>query len=137
MLNDLDKLLEKVVGPIKKLEFYQSREFRIKFIKISGIVFLILISSLFIVNRWSGEGESNKKILKKISEFMVLPDEEPTLAAVTDVEPIKNNLFFKGANKGDKLFLYKNSGKVILYSIKLNRILNVGSMDEAKIRLKN
>jgi len=51
-----------------------------------------------------------------ISKFMDLPtDETPTLATVTDKEKLKDQDFFKKAENGDKILIYANAKKAILY----------------------
>ncbi len=64
--------------------------------------------------------------IKKISNLMVLPtDETPTLATVSDPDKLKDQAFFAKAQKGDKVLIYAKAKKAILYSVSMNKILEV------------
>ena len=70
-----------------------------------------------------------KEITNKIGEFLELPtDEQPTLATVTDQEKLKDQLFFKKAQNGDKILIYTNAKKAILYRPKTNKIIEVAPL---------
>lgn len=63
---------------------------------------------------------------KKISVLMTLPtDEQPTIATVADVTKLKDQVFFKNAKNGDKVLIYTKNRKAILYSVGMNKILDV------------
>ncbi len=68
-----------------------------------------------------------KALVAEISKSLTLPkDEEPTIATVTDPEKLSEQFFFKNVQKGDKLLIYQNSKKVILYRPSENRVIEVG-----------
>ena len=70
-----------------------------------------------------------KEILKKISEFMILPtDEEPNVATVLDTNQLKDQPFFVQAQNGDKVIIYTKADKAILYRPSTNKIVNVSSV---------
>jgi cell division protein FtsN len=70
--------------------------------------------------------EDLQEVIEKVSRIMVLPDdEEPTLATVSDPEKLTDQPFFKRAEKGDKVLLYSQSKKAILYSVSKDKILEV------------
>lgn len=65
-----------------------------------------------------------------VGKLMVLPtDEQPTVASVTDPEKLKGQDFFINAQIGDKVLIYQNNRKAILYSPKLNKILEVSPVN--------
>lgn len=61
-----------------------------------------------------------------VAHLMVLPDEAPTLATVTDVDKLKDQDFFQNAQNGDKVLIFKNARKAILYRPLVNKIIEVG-----------
>lgn len=69
-------------------------------------------------------------LLGNLSKLIILPDgEDPTVATVTDVEALKENQpFFEKAENGDKLVVYTNAKKAIIYSPTRNVIVNVGAL---------
>src|SRR5437773_9402672 len=67
--------------------------------------------------------ESND-LIAKVSKLIVLPSgEAPTVATVSDPEALKDQPFFASAHKGDKVLIYAQAKKAILYSVALNKII--------------
>ncbi len=70
------------------------------------------------------------KVVAQVGKLMVLPtDEQPTVASVTDPEKLKGQDFFINAKTGDKVLIYQNNRKAILYSPTLNKILEVSPIN--------
>lgn len=68
-----------------------------------------------------------KRLTEEIGKLMVLPqDEMPTVATVTDVSKLLANPFFSQAQKGDRVLIYANAKKVILYRPGEKKIVDVG-----------
>jgi len=73
--------------------------------------------------------EANDLVIK-ISKLAVLPTgETPTVATVSDPEALKDQPFFASAQKGDKVLIYAQAKKAILYSVLLNKILNIAPLN--------
>lgn len=71
-----------------------------------------------------------QQVIDDVSELMVLPaDEVPTLATVTDTKKLEGQPFFANAKIGDKILIYTNLKKVILYSPTMNKIVEVGGIN--------
>jgi hypothetical protein len=56
---------------------------------------------------------------------MVLPDEQPTLASVTDKSKLSDQPFFQKAENGDKILIFVQSRKAILYRPSIKKIIDV------------
>lgn len=68
--------------------------------------------------------EEIKSVTSAISKFMDLPtDEQPTIATVTDKEKLKEQDFFKKSENGDKILIYTNTRKAILFRPSTGRII--------------
>lgn len=80
---------------------------------------------------------SEMQIIEKISQAMILPEESPAFSTVNNEEPLINIPFFKGVKKGDKLIVFKTAGRAILYDPDGQKIRNVGSAEEAGIKLSD
>jgi hypothetical protein len=69
-------------------------------------------------------------LVEKVSKLVVLPtDETPTIATVTDQDALKDQPFFATAEKDDKVLIYAKAQKAILYSVRLNKILEIAPLN--------
>ncbi len=65
-----------------------------------------------------------------IGKFMELPSGEvPTLATVTDREKLAEQPFFQKAENGDKVLIYSQSGRAILYRPSTKKIVDVTTVN--------
>jgi hypothetical protein len=69
-------------------------------------------------------------LVSKIGELVLLPEgETPTVATVSDPEALKDQTFFAQAVKGDKVLIYAQAKKAILYSVSMNKIIEVAPLN--------
>lgn len=67
------------------------------------------------------------QILAKIENVLELPKTEvPSLATVTDPSKLKNQAFFAAAEVGDRVLLYTEAGRAVLYRPKTGKVIEVG-----------
>lgn len=65
-------------------------------------------------------------IVAKVGRLVVLPDNEaPTLATIADPEQLKDQPFFARAKKGDKVLVYNQAKKAILYDPVQDKIIEI------------
>jgi hypothetical protein len=76
--------------------------------------------------------EEIARVVAKVGKLMVLPNETPSMATVVDPKELSKEAFFAKANVGDKVILYPNARKVILYNPDQNRIIEVATLDIGK-----
>ncbi len=67
-------------------------------------------------------------LLEKIAKHAVLPKEKnPVVAVINDVEQLAATQdFYSMAHNGDKVVIYSNARKAIIYDEKADRIVNIG-----------
>ncbi len=69
-------------------------------------------------------------VVKKVSHLILLPtDEQPTLATISDASKTKGQPFFTNAKNGDKLLVYTQARKAILYRPSTNLIIEVAPLN--------
>lgn len=70
------------------------------------------------------------KVVKKVGDLIVLPEgEQPTIATVTDLAPLKDQPFFAHAEINDKVLIYQTAAKAILYRPSANKIIEVAPIN--------
>lgn len=88
--------------------------------------------SFYFYNKSSSNDVDQKEIaavIAVVGELIVLPDEEPTLATVTDPEKLRDQPFFAKAKIGDKVLLYPIAKKIILYDPEVNKIIEAAVLN--------
>lgn len=71
----------------------------------------------------------NQKILDSLKKIMVLPDETPTIATVSDKDKLASQPFFAKAKNGDKVLLFIQAKKVILYDPITSKIIDIAPLN--------
>ncbi len=72
----------------------------------------------------STNGDS-QQVIARVGALMLLPDETPVIAVVSDLSKLKGQRFFVNAEEGDVVLMYPHAQKAILYSPTLNKIIEV------------
>lgn len=81
-------------------------------------------------NPESNTNTEARALAQRVGMLMVLPEDEvPTIATVSNPKALQNQAFFTDAKVGDKVLIYYNAQKAILYDPVANKIINVVSVD--------
>jgi len=72
--------------------------------------------------------EETKRLTDKVGRLYQLPDEEPLTGEVKDKDKLRDQPFFKNAQNGDKLLIYKMAKLAIIYREEENKLVNVGPL---------
>ena len=68
--------------------------------------------------------KENELLIEEVGRLILLPQETPTIATVTDPSKLSDQAFFINAQVGYKVLVY--SKKAILYDPVLHKIIEVG-----------
>lgn len=78
----------------------------------------------------TGASDEGRLLIERVSKLIVLPtDEQPTIATVSDPEQLRGQPFFSRAKRGDKVLIYTNARKAILYDPAANKIVEVAPLN--------
>jgi cell division protein FtsB len=67
--------------------------------------------------------EEVRQLTEKVGNLVVLPNETPTLATVNDPAKLKDQAFFAQAEKGDKVLIFTQAKRAILYRPSTNKVI--------------
>lgn len=74
--------------------------------------------------------EEAADLVAQVGKLIVLPEGEiPTVATVADPEKLKDQPFFARAKTGDKVLIYTNAKKALLYDVENNKIVEVAPIN--------
>jgi len=103
------------------------------FITVVALVLAGLMYAQLMKAKQNPQAQAQKEVrelVAKVSKLVVLPEgENPTIATVSDPEALKDQVFFTNAQKGDKVLIYTNAKKAVLYSVTTNKILDVAPLN--------
>ena len=68
------------------------------------------------------------EIMQKVSKLADLPPETPNIATVQDINVLKGQLFFSKAENGDKVLIFQNAKRAILYRPSTNKIIEYSTI---------
>lgn len=76
-----------------------------------------------------------KSMTQVVSQQVTLPkDEQPVVATVSDISKLPKEAFFKNAQDGDKILMYKKDKKAILYRPSTGQVVTVAVLDFQNIK---
>lgn len=70
-------------------------------------------------------------LLTELSKHIQLPNEIPTLATVTDKTKLQDQPFFQNSQDGDKLIIFPQASKAILYRPSTKKIIDMSNLSIA------
>lgn len=73
--------------------------------------------------------EEERIVLESLSKLIELPEgETPSIATILDIEKLMDQPFFAKANNGDKIIIYSQARKAILWRPSSNKIIEVAPL---------
>ena len=74
--------------------------------------------------------QETARIKQAVAKLIDVPsDEDPTIASVVDSTKLKNQAFFAKAENGDKVLMYAQAKKAILYRPSTNKVIEVAPIN--------
>lgn len=87
-------------------------------------------SQALLKNPTQAAEEEIKVLMAKVGRLVELPSgEEPTVATVSDKEKLKDQPFFTKSENGDKVLIYTNAKKAVLYRPATNKVIDIAPIN--------
>ncbi len=99
---------------------------------------LLLVGGFFLfknitqVNKNSQEAtqDETKRLVSEVGKLIDLPSgEDPTVATITDITKLAGQPFFQNAKNGDKVLIYNNARKAIIYDPNAKKVIDVAPIN--------
>jgi hypothetical protein len=84
------------------------------------------------LNKSSNAGTQVDDTLIKVGKLIKLPNETPEIATITDIEKLRNQSVFKNAQNGDRVLIFTEAKRAIVYRPSENIIIDVGNISLSK-----
>jgi hypothetical protein len=107
----------------------------IKIVLVVGVMFGLMIAGYFLLKYRQNVKDVNleaQKTVEQVSKIIILPDENPTVATVTDIGKLAGQKFFEKAQNGDRVLIFTNAKEVILYRPMINKIVALGPVESGQ-----
>jgi hypothetical protein len=135
---------------VEKVEVNTKIKFRFKFSKkhaiiLVSLILIALIPSFYFYNQYqttknllqnpkNATAAETRSLIDSVGKLIELPtSEQPRLATVTDVTQLAGQPFFAHAKNGDKVLIYAQAGKAILYRESINKIIEVSPVSATSV----
>ena len=97
---------------------------------VAGLLYYFVVAPK---NPQQAAADEARRVVAAVGKLIVLPpDEQPIIATVADPSKLEGQPFFQNAKKGDKVLIYNNAKKAILYSPEQNRVVDVAPLSIGK-----
>lgn len=68
-------------------------------------------------------------LIQRVASLVLVPSETPTIATVTERDKLSKEGFFADAENGDKVLVYSNANKAVLYRPSIDKIISVSGIN--------
>lgn len=86
-------------------------------------------SQQLLKNPTQAAAEDLRALVAAVGKVIELPNEEPTLATVTDREKLSSQPFFAKSQNGDKVLIFQLNKKAILYRPSTAKVIEVSTLN--------
>lgn len=136
--------MAEVETEVKKSKFNLKKLLRVKTLVIAGVLVLALGGAGFLytknqnlkkenarlANPQEAAKEETERLKQDVGALIELPaNESPTVATVVDASKLKEQAFFANAQNGDRVLMFPQAKKAILYRPSTKKIIEVAPIN--------
>lgn len=147
---DDELMMQHGVTPVKRSSFKLPKSsFKVPSLKLKSpltvvaIVFLVLVGGGLGYQKYASLEAENQRLSKpeaaaedeasriksEVAQLIELPNETPTIATVVDAEKLRTQPFFASAQNGDRVLLFAQAKKAILYRPSTKKLVEVAPIN--------
>lgn len=104
------------------------------------VLCIAVVTSLFFYSKYQKSQDQLKNpqtaaqaqtqdLVDQVGKLTDLPQGKPTVATVSDVSKLSSQSFFVNAKNGDKVLIYSDAKKAILYRPSQDKVINIAPLD--------
>lgn len=95
------------------------------------LIFLISQDQNFsrLLGKQSDKPTNAEEIIEAVGKFVELPKETPTVSSIADVSKLKDQPFFAKAQNGDKVLVFAQAQRAIIYRPSINKIIEISTIN--------
>ena len=94
---------------------------------ITGLVICALVAAVTVFfMRGRLEPKTDEDVIKRVGQHIVLPDETPSVTTVENAGALSSQPFFASVKDGDKILIFQQAARIIIYRPSKNILVNVG-----------
>lgn len=119
------------------------KSFRLKSKPVAALVLVLIVavaSSVYFYTKYKDSQDQLKHpetvaqaqtndLIVQVARHTELPQGKPTVATVSDVSKLSNQTFFVNAKNGDKVLIYSEAKKAILYRPSEDKVINIAPLN--------
>lgn len=118
----------------KKLDLKRFDPKIILAVSMGALMVLIIIGfaayQMFKTPKVQNPQDEVKRLVSEVGKLLDLPTgEDPTVATITDISKLSGQPFFARAKNGDKVLIYTNAKKAILYDPNAKKVIDVAPIN--------
>jgi len=102
---------------------------------VAGLISIIVIQYQQLRNLHQGSDsvatnqQDVQRLVAKVSQLTQLPQEEPYVATIQNIDEIQNQAFFSFAKNGDKVLIFPAAKKAVIYRESDHKLINMGPIE--------
>lgn len=115
-------------GKHKKLRKARGKIFGMVAVLVLVVMAGVIVFQQLKINGTLSEEEAARGVQDKLAKIMILPEEDALVSNIEDIDKIEEQPFFTRAENGDKVLIFVQAAKIVIYREGTNQVVNAGPL---------